>query len=166
MDIRRLLPGNQLAYWDGYEAMVESNQGVRGSFVADTSQDPSARPRCGAWFPSVCRNNIPRSVTRRATFTKRDVDMAMGFPSLPFEGCKAYEACFPSFCCELPRHQYGQLCGNGIHCALAFTYWSFVFSHCLRRADVEKFAPPISCPDVEASEAEDDTALACAASFG
>lgn len=141
LPMTRLLPAGHAEFWQKYKSFRQHRQGARGSFVADTSQDPDHRPRCGAWFPSLARASTIRSLSSEHTFTKKEVDCVMGFPSLDFAGCAPYKQCFPFDVTALPRYQCAALQGNGIQCAALFCSWSFILSHCLRRSDIERFDP-------------------------
>jgi hypothetical protein len=160
MHLSKLLPSGQASHLKVYEEVWMSRKmGVRGSFMADASQDPLERPRCGAWFPSLARSTMLRSVTSNHAFTKNEIDFSMGFPSLDFPECKPYQQCFEQQVTSMNRHQYGQLSGNGIHVGAGLTFWTYVLSHCVKRADVEKFSPPIRpAEEVEVTEVEGEEA--------
>lgn len=154
----KLLPPLHAEHWKLYDEMYRAaRQGAQGSFLVDTSQNPVARPRCGAWFPTIARSSTIRSISRNHTFTKRELDFAMGFPSLQFEGCQEYKSALAFDPATLSRRAFSLLQGNGIHCAAGLCFWSFVLSHVLRRSDVEQWTPPLNTPRDSKENDEQDS---------
>ena len=156
-----LLPAGSQRYWKGYRDVLQADRtGVRGSFAADLSQDPLGRPRCGAWFPGFACSSEIASISKEKFFTQAELDMAMGFPSIPsLPGSKAYAECFSDRVTGLPFPKYKKVLGNGVHLPTQNCFLLFVLSHCVRRCDVEAWKPDLHFPSdavFEKDEDEDD----------
>jgi hypothetical protein len=130
--------------------------GARGSFVVDLSQNPLVRPRCGAWFPTLTCSSLMFSTSSRRFFTNAELDFAMGFPSLPLPLATPYAEGLPD-ALKLHRRDratYSTMIGNGMHVAALFSWFGYVFAHCVRRYDIERLVVAVQLP-TEGSDNED-----------
>lgn len=137
LSARALLCGGDQSRYDGYAAM-HSRVGFGGSMIADVSQDPEARPRVGAWIPSITKQTCVVSLTADHVYTPNEVDAIMGWPTL--EGTRAHRLYSSAIGFDfgiITRGQRMALAGNSMHCAALYSWFLFVFSHLVRRATVE-----------------------------
>ena len=162
-----LSPGSS-RFFQQYKDMMKISEkvgAVAGSFCVDVSQDPAVRPRCGAWFPAFTRSSRMMSASLDDLYTNSELDFAMGFPAVPLPPCAAYRENTGMQVNKLPYVQYCKLLGNGMHVAALQAWWSYVFCHCFRKADLQQleWPPPVRpslSEDVE--EAGQDTRGRCA----
>jgi len=75
----------------------------------------------------------------------------MGFPSISFPGRTSFAEYLPE---ALQVHRrdrttYTKLIGNGMHIACLFGWIGYVFTHCVRRHDLERLALPLPAPEDE-----------------
>lgn len=159
MPIERFLAPCQRRHYAGYQTMLQKNPsriGARGSFCADISQSPEERPRCGPWFPTFARSSVVVSMSKSEFYTNCELDFAMGFPALAFEGNKGLARHCLAGVENMERATYGKLIGNGMHVACMMSFWSFIFMHCVRRDAIEtiQFMAPVQ---VEADDEDLNT---------
>lgn len=134
-------PG-QARHYKEYKDLMRQGRfvGVRGSFVCDLAQDPSERPRAGAWLPSLVKSSLMYSMSKDKFFTNAQLDFSMGFPVHP-QMSACYRECLGFNVHHLEKHAYQKLIGNGMHCCAIFCWWMYVFNNSVRRTDVERWAP-------------------------
>ena len=78
-------------------------------------------------------------------FTMNEIDASLGLPTVAVPGMDVktkYSDVFGFDFSSLDERSRRLLNGNGMHAAQIGAWWSFVCSHCVRKAHLETFDPP------------------------
>ena len=96
------------------------------------------------------------STSSRRFFTNAELDFAIGFPSLPLPLAASYAEGLPdaSKVHRRNRTTYSTMIGNGVRVVALFSWFGYVFAHCIRRSDAERLAVAVQVP-TEDSDSED-----------
>ena len=150
------LPPSQVLALAGYEKLFNEGDkvGAGGAFMADVSQNPEERPRCGPWVQTLARSSHFVSVSKKHTYSRAELDFAMGFPTIPlknacFEACNAYPVH------KLPWSGYRKITGNGMHLASMMAWWMYVCMNCVRRDALQRWAPQVPTPNPAPDESDE-----------
>ncbi len=140
------------AYKQIYEEDAQDRIGLAGTFVADISQDPTARRRCGSWLPACTRSSQFYSFSRGRFLTPLEVDVSQGWP-LSTDG--PYGDVLPVQSTRLTLSQQRSVSGNGMHLAQVGAAMAFVMAHCIKREVLLRMLPPVRWPGVVVVDLDD-----------
>ena len=118
--------------------------GLAGSFNADLSQS-CERMRCGPWVPTLAKSTIMCSLSQRKLFTPAEVDLAMGWPSVPshanavYSKALGYDDMFKHASVLARQH----LSGNGMMIPQIMAFYMYIASHTIRKDKLQALPMPV-----------------------
>ena len=121
---------------------TSQKRGVKGCFVADISQSPKYTVRGGAFCPRPMTSTVLMSSAKDGHLRfvlPEELRLAHGFPE--FDYIDEYNAAMVVNEKKLSGPQRLKAIGNGMHVSLRGAWYSFCFSHLLKRSLNHGFPP-------------------------
>lgn len=136
-------PGAERSRYHGYLEKFATfrEKNFANAFIADISQSPVARGRCGTLVPSCTRSGFLMSFSKDKPLTPNEVDFAMAWPTAQLPGCEEFQKCMATDMEGLSSQARRSLSGNGMNLFQFSCWFTYVISHMLLRDDLQKFNP-------------------------
>jgi hypothetical protein len=145
MPIEALLAPTQKDVW--CQTVDEQAQGIskaslKGTLVVDLSQS-TKRARGRSWFPSPTKSTLVASVSKHHIFTKREVDLVLGWPVIDLKSTQKYQHCVPARYWELSTQTMQKFTGNSMSLQQMSAWSIYISSNIVRRDKLQQWMPPL-----------------------